>query len=381
MKDYALSITSNEDIERIIESKIEEMLKEKEFNFPANNQIPILRVKIEITGYNMIRSNFLISKYSGKIANLADVIQYHKKTDPIKINYDCHDDNEHDIKQHLISLEEEMADNYDELKIFMNQSIYDYFSDRKPLISSEVFCDSLEKAVNGNEKKAVDIMYKRLFDYTIKNAKLDNNILRDFSPFEKKDYFPLLLEQECIKRFNKNTIVSNDNSNIGMNVISESSNSIMDFNKKKKGRKIKEKEKESSKKEEMEVDFDKFSKENTEMKYDLNEFKNPLNIKPNLINLGVEEEFIQRSKDPTNNSNKVTLKNNPVKINTLDGFFKKATLNNNPSNLPNASSNLTNTNVTEINNHPKNEETNTGATNKRKYGLTNDLPMFKKKKN
>jgi len=379
MKDYALSITSNEDIERIIDSKIEEMLKEKETHFPTNNQIPILRVKIEITGYNMIRSNFLVSKYSGKIANLADVIQYHKKTDPIKINHDCHDDNEHDIKQHLISLEEEMADNYDELKIFMNQSIFDYFSDRRPLISSEVFCDSLEKAVNGNEKKAVDTMYKRLFEYTIKNAKIETNILRDFSPFEKKDYFSLLLEQECIKRFNKNTIVSNDNSNIGINVISESSNTNLEMNKKKKGKKMKEKE--SSMKEEMEVDFDKFSKEHTEMKYDLNEFKNPLNIKPNLINLGVEEEFIQRSKDPTNNINKAPLKNNPVKNNTLDGFFKKANLNNNPINLPNASSNLTNTNVTEINTIQKKEETNTLVANKRKYGLTNDLPMFKKKKN
>ena len=192
MKDYSLSISSNEDIERIIETKIEEMLKEKALVFPSNNSIPILRVKIEITGYNMIRTNFLISKYNGKIANPADVIQYHKKTDQTKINLECHEDTEEDMKKHLKILEEEMTGNFDALKIFMNESIIKYFNEKKPFVKTDVFCDSLEKAVNGNDKKSVDSLYRNLYEFTIKNIKIDTNILKDFSPFEKKDYSYLM---------------------------------------------------------------------------------------------------------------------------------------------------------------------------------------------
>ena len=65
---------------------------------------------------------------------------------------------------------------------------------------THIFYDSVEKAVNCNEKKSVDSLY--------------SNILKDFSPFDKKDY-SYLMNDDFMKKFNLNkhlSIYSNENS-------------------------------------------------------------------------------------------------------------------------------------------------------------------------
>ena len=84
LRQFADRITNTDDIERIIDEKINEALTEVENgrtkeNKIYNDLIPIIRLKIEYTGYAMTRTNTILSKYSGRIANLNDVIQFWKK--------------------------------------------------------------------------------------------------------------------------------------------------------------------------------------------------------------------------------------------------------------------------------------------------------------
>jgi hypothetical protein len=72
-----------DDVEKLIEEKIEEMLMEAKnwgLKMDANNEpseiteqlvlnirsLPILRLKIEFSGYQITRTNFIVSKYSGR---------------------------------------------------------------------------------------------------------------------------------------------------------------------------------------------------------------------------------------------------------------------------------------------------------------------------
>ena len=79
---------------------------------------------------------------------------------------------------------------------------------------THIFYDSVEKAVNCNEKKSVDSLYRNIYEFKIKNIKIDSKYLKDFWPFEKKDY-TFLMNDDFMKKFNLNkdlTIYSNENS-------------------------------------------------------------------------------------------------------------------------------------------------------------------------
>jgi hypothetical protein len=60
------------------------------------------------------------------------------------------------------------------------------------LFNSEYFCDALEKCVNGQEKRSVELVFKTFYENCLHNVKLNEkeNILRDIQPLEnaKKDF-------------------------------------------------------------------------------------------------------------------------------------------------------------------------------------------------
>ncbi len=71
-------ITKQDDVEKIIEEKIEEMLEEAEksqeekdpdninsFSL-AKKILPLIRLKIEFSGYQITRTNFIVSKFAGR---------------------------------------------------------------------------------------------------------------------------------------------------------------------------------------------------------------------------------------------------------------------------------------------------------------------------
>ena len=86
LKQFSNIIKNQEDIEKILCDKIDEALKEVDLgrkNEPKiyNDLLPIIRLKIEYSGYSMVRTIQMLRKYSDKIANINDVIQFWKKTD------------------------------------------------------------------------------------------------------------------------------------------------------------------------------------------------------------------------------------------------------------------------------------------------------------
>ncbi len=75
LKSYAYRLHTQEDVEKFIEEKIEEMLLEVEQEEKNKNELnrlekkinlPIIRMKIEFSGYQITRTNFIISKFAGK---------------------------------------------------------------------------------------------------------------------------------------------------------------------------------------------------------------------------------------------------------------------------------------------------------------------------
>ena len=84
LKQFSDKINNQDDIETILCNKIDECLNEVEIgrkNKIYNDLLPIIRLKIEYTGYSMVRTIQLLRKYSDKISNINDVIQFWKKTD------------------------------------------------------------------------------------------------------------------------------------------------------------------------------------------------------------------------------------------------------------------------------------------------------------
>jgi double-strand break repair protein MRE11 len=85
LKNLSYRIEKQDDIEKIIEEKIEEMLSEVEVeemgninninginglnltnSLNKNKNLPILRIKIEFSGYQITRTNFIVSKFAGR---------------------------------------------------------------------------------------------------------------------------------------------------------------------------------------------------------------------------------------------------------------------------------------------------------------------------
>jgi double-strand break repair protein MRE11 len=140
LRNYAYRLHVSEDVEKLIEEKIEEMLIEasnsRKNQNPSQmiedneqiNQIqtlPILRMKIEFSGYQMTRTNFIVSKFSGRIANPNDVIQFYKKGEPFQVRHGCGGGDDHDEKtgEWAFNLEEEMQNKEDGLRLFVNQNV------------------------------------------------------------------------------------------------------------------------------------------------------------------------------------------------------------------------------------------------------------------
>ncbi len=99
LKSFAFKLNTQEDVEKLIEEKIEEVMAEAEIQYsnpiansntnnsqsqsqgqsqgqqddntlsisiPKKKNLPLIRLKIEFTGYQVARTNFIISKFAGK---------------------------------------------------------------------------------------------------------------------------------------------------------------------------------------------------------------------------------------------------------------------------------------------------------------------------
>ena len=219
LRQFADRITNTDDIERIIDEKINEALTEVENgrtkeNKIYNDLIPIIRLKIEYTGYAMTRTNTILSKYSGRIANLNDVIQFWKKGEVFSLKKALpggSDVEMEDMENGDGDIEDEMIDTDEELKKFVTQNIGNYFleKNKKNFLNTDIFCDYLDKAVNGNEKHSLEILFKQFYDAAIQTTKFDSDVLNTLQPLEnaKKDFTDIV--EQVINKTDINNAISN----------------------------------------------------------------------------------------------------------------------------------------------------------------------------
>jgi double-strand break repair protein MRE11 len=234
LKNYAGSINTNEDIEKVIEERIEDMLKEAKEQYPTSPMIPILRMKVEFSGYMMIRTNFIVSKYGGKIANLNDVIQFYKKGDIFRIKRNPHNDCEIEMENVStnINLEDEMNED-DEVRKFINSNISQYLSEKnkKSILNSDLFTDSLEKNVNGHERKSLELLFRSLHEHALTYCNYSSTSLKELAPLDnpKKEFSGLVQEIVDIAEIN-NQLLNNNMVQISNKVKKQSNSNSNNIN-------------------------------------------------------------------------------------------------------------------------------------------------------
>ena len=159
----------------------------------------------------MVRTIQLLRKYSDKISNINDVIQFWKKTDIF--NTEKRNNNLNDIDlENQNSEDEEFVDTHEELRKFIIENISNYFIEKNKsnLLNVDIFSDYLEKTVDGNEKHSLSFLFKQFYDSGVENGKIDSNdILRSININEtiKKDVTEI--NQQLINKIDINNSIAN----------------------------------------------------------------------------------------------------------------------------------------------------------------------------
>ncbi len=159
----------------------------------------------------MVRTIQLLRKYSDKISNINDVIQFWKKTDIF--NTEKRNNNLNDIDlENQNSEDEEFVDTHEELRKFIIENISNYFIEKNKsnLLNVDIFSDYLEKTVDGNEKHSLSFLFKQFYDSGVENGKIDSNdILRSININEtiKKDVTEIT--QQLINKIDVNNSIAN----------------------------------------------------------------------------------------------------------------------------------------------------------------------------
>ena len=212
LKQYADKIKSQEDIEHLIEKKVQECLEKIEQGRKStpklyNDLLPLIRLKIEYSGYTIIKMNSILNKFSNLVANPGDMVQFWKKSEIFSIKSGKNGDEETISETGNNKLEEEMVDLDEELRKFVNQEISNNFIEKKKnvFLNPEIFGDYLDKAVNGNERHAIESLFTNFYLKSVTSVPKieENELLKTVQPLEnpKKDFsdiFMSLIDKEEI---------------------------------------------------------------------------------------------------------------------------------------------------------------------------------------
>lgn len=186
--------------------------KDKEEIYKPLPILPLVRLKIETSGHIISRTNVIVSRFAGLLANPHDVLQFYKKPDTIsnknntmKSNIDMNTSHTRNTLKESTNydLSDEMIDWDDELKKFVISNITEeiHTNNRNLLLNPDQFIDALEKQANGLEKKSMESTFSKFFDSLCfkKNPqikRLDWNFIKNYkiddSNIAKKDNFKLV---------------------------------------------------------------------------------------------------------------------------------------------------------------------------------------------
>ena len=203
LKQFADDIDANNsspDIEKIIEKKVADALDQAE-KVRTNKLKPIVRLKIEYTGYSIIKMNSIISKYSKQVANPSDMLQFWKKADVFQVKRGELNDGLElsggNVVDQENSLLQEMDDLDEELKNFINVEMNNFFVDKKhiPILNPSIFGEFLDMCVNGNERHSLESLFTKFYQISDKHRILDDiKRFESINPLEKtKPDFSLII--------------------------------------------------------------------------------------------------------------------------------------------------------------------------------------------
>ena len=212
LKQYADKIKNQEDIEHLIENKVQECLQKVEEGKKSNPKLyndllPLIRLKIEYSGYTIIKMNSILNKFSNLVANPGDMVQFWKKSEMFSVKGAKNGEEETVSETGNNKIEEEMVDLDEELRKFVNQEISNNFIEKQKniFLNPEIFGDYLDKAVNGNERHAIESLFTNFYIKSVTSLpKLEeNDLLKSIQPLEntKKDFsdvFMSLIDKEEI---------------------------------------------------------------------------------------------------------------------------------------------------------------------------------------
>ena len=222
LKQFADKIKSQEDIEKIVEQKVVECLdkiNEGRKCTPKlyNDLLPLIRLKIEYSGYTIIKMNSILNKFSNLVANPGDMVQFWKKSEIFNVKGNKNDDGDTISESGNNKIEEELVDLDEELRKFVNQEISNNFIEKQKnvFVNPEIFSDYLDKAVNGNERHAIDSLFTNFYIKCVTSVpKLEENeLLKKIQPLEnpKKDFSDVFLSLIDKEEINNTMLYGDDN--------------------------------------------------------------------------------------------------------------------------------------------------------------------------
>jgi hypothetical protein len=151
--------------------------------------------------------NSILNKFSNLVANPGDMVQFWKKSELFSVKGTKNGEDETISEGGNNKLEEEMVDLDEELRTFVNQEISNNFIEKQKnvYLNPEIFGDYLDKAVNGNERHAIESLFTNFYIKSVTSVPKieENELLRTVQPLEnpKKDFsdvFMSLIDKEEI---------------------------------------------------------------------------------------------------------------------------------------------------------------------------------------
>ena len=161
--------------------------------------------------------NSILNKFSNLVANPGDMVQFWKKSEIFSVKGNKNEDGESISESGNNKLEEELVDLDEELRKFVNQEISNNFIEKQKnvFVNPEIFSDYLDKAVNGNERHAIDSLFTNFYIKCVTSVpKLeDNELLKKIQPLEnpKKDFSDVFLSLIDKEEINNTMLYGEDN--------------------------------------------------------------------------------------------------------------------------------------------------------------------------
>ena len=223
LKQYADKIQGQEDIENLIESKVQECLDKVEKGKKSNPRLyndllPLIRLKIEYSGYTIIKMNSILNKFSNLVANPGDMVQFWKKSEMFNLKGNGKNADDDTVSESGNNkIEEEMIDLDEELRKFVNQEISNHFLEKQKnvFLNPEIFGDYLDKTVNGNERHAIDSLFTNFYIKSVTSVPKieENELLKSVQPLEnpKKDFGDIFMSLIDKDEINNAMLYGDDN--------------------------------------------------------------------------------------------------------------------------------------------------------------------------